>query len=217
MAIEPVVLHLRHGPFWNFSYVVGFPGGAALVVDPAWDVPGIIATASRHRMRITHAAVTHGHYDHAHGLGELVAATGADVLVGSADLHLLAESFRGEAVGVGHEQVLNVGELAVTFLHTPGHTPGSVCIAAGEHLFTGDTLHTGGRGRHGHHDGAATQLDDSLRTVLQRLPGAMRVHPGHDAGPASSCRLEQALARAPLGFRPMDEPHGGERRERHHQ
>ncbi|MGD9935488.1 MAG: MBL fold metallo-hydrolase, partial [Dehalococcoidia bacterium] len=182
MGREPIVVQLRHGPFWNFSYLVGIPGAEAMVVDPAWDVPGILAAAAAHDMQITHAAVTHGHYDHAHGLAELVEQTGAAVFTHVDEAALLGENFVGELLTVGHGDDVQVGRLSLRFLHTPGHTPGSVSILARGTVFTGDTLMTASRGRHGSHDGAAEQLNRSLADVLGVLAPETTLYPGHDAG-----------------------------------
>ena len=195
MADSPIVVQLKHGPFWNFSYVVGFPGADAIVIDPAWDVPGILAAASAHEMRITHAAVTHGHYDHIHGLADLVEQAGAAVVTHSEEAELLSESFDGELVTVAHEDDLRLGRLCLRFLHTPGHTAGSMSMLAHGNVFTGDTLMTASRGRHGPHAGAAEQLSRSLADVLAKLDPGTMMYPGHDAGSSPSCQLGEALAR----------------------
>ena len=195
MGREPIVVQLRHGPFWNFSYLVGIPGAEAMVIDPAWDVPGILAGAAAHDMQITHAAVTHGHYDHIHGLADLVEQTGAAVITHREEAVLLSESFDGELVTVTHGDDVQLGRLCLRFLHTPGHTPGSVSILAHGNVFTGDTLMTASRGRHGPHAGAAEQLGHSLADVLAKLDPATMMYPGHDAGSSPSCQLGEALAR----------------------
>ncbi len=196
MAATPVIVQLRHGPFWNFSYVVGVPGAEALVIDPAWDTPAIHAAASEHDMRITGAAVTHGHHDHAHGLAELVERTGATVFAHEAEAALVAETFGGRVTTIEHGASVLLGPLHVRFLHTPGHTPGSIALHVGEHVFTGDTLTTAGRGRHGAYEGAAAQLDCSLTRVLTALAPETAMYPGHDSGPARSAVLGDVLARA---------------------
>ncbi|MCA9828925.1 MAG: MBL fold metallo-hydrolase [Dehalococcoidia bacterium] len=195
MAAPQVIIQLRHGPFWNFSYVVGVPGSEALVIDPAWDIPAIHAAASEHDMRITHVAVTHGHHDHAHGLTELVERTAATVFVHQAEAAMLAETFGGRVTAVEHDANVLLGPLRVRFLHTPGHTPGSMALYVGEHVFTGDTLTTAGRGRHGAYEGAAAQLDYSLTRVLAALAPGTAMYPGHDSGPSRSAVLGDVLAR----------------------
>ena len=182
--VEPLVVALRHGPFWNVTYVVGLAGGEAIVVDPAWDVPAIVAAAAAHEMRISAALVTHGHHDHAHGLGELAALTGARTFAHALDLPLLDEPVPAL------DGAVEVTDLSARIIHTPGHTPGSVCIVLGSNVFTGDTLNVTGAGRHGHEAAAAGQLAESIRRLRESLPGSTLVWPGHDLGPAPSVRLE---------------------------
>lgn len=196
MAVLPVVLQLRHGPFWNFSYVIGTPGSYAIVIDPAWDVPAILGAASAHDMQVAHIALTHGHHDHAHGAGELVAHTGARVWAHRDELGLVAESFAAEVTPVEHDDELLVGRVPLRFLHTPGHTPGSLSLFLPGFVFTGDTLTTSARGRHGAHPGAKAELEHSLTSVLAGLPPETRLYPGHDAGREASCPLGTALTRA---------------------
>jgi glyoxylase-like metal-dependent hydrolase (beta-lactamase superfamily II) len=97
-------------------------------------------------------------------------------------------------VGDGHTFVL--GRKEVAFLHTPGHTPGSLCLLADEFLFTGDTLMTSGPGRHARLPGASELLARSLSETLSALPGATTIFPGHDEGPERTATLAVALGRA---------------------
>ena len=80
-------------------------------------------------------------------------------------------------------------------IHTPGHTPGSICILACGHLFTGDTLSVTGPGRHGPEPGAREALAESIASLAASLPRDTLVHPGHDLGPSPSVELGKVLAR----------------------
>lgn len=193
MSAGITVLRLKHGPFWNQSYVVGIPGGPAAVIDPAWDVPGILAAAESHNLHITHAIVTHGHHDHVKGLEEIVAATAADVLVHEADAGILLGEFAGQTTLLADGDEVSIGAATATVLHTPGHTAGSICILIGDNLFTGDTLLVGALGRHGAYKGAREQLERSVHEVIGALPASVLVHPGHDEGPKPVAPLTEAL------------------------
>ncbi len=189
MSAEIVVTRFRHGPFWNCSYLAAARADrTAVVVDPAWDIPTLLAYAARERLRITAAVITHAHDDHAHGLAELVAATGASVLVHEADAAALTRIYAGPVRAVGHEAEWRLGA-------HPGHTPGSQCLLVDGALLTGDTLMIGAHGRPGPEPGAAEQLARSLREVIAPLPDAVRLYPGHDTGPAPSRTLAEERPR----------------------
>jgi glyoxylase-like metal-dependent hydrolase (beta-lactamase superfamily II) len=135
-------------------------------------------------MCITAAVVTHGHHDHAHGLGELAALTRARTFAHSLDLALLDQPV------TALDGSIQLDGFRASFIHTPGHTPGSVCIVVEGSLFTGDTLNVTGPGRHGAEAGAAGQLAESIMRLRDWLPGSTLVWPGHDLGPTPCVRLE---------------------------
>ncbi len=193
MSEDLVVLRLRHGPFWNHSFVAGFVAGPAIAIDPAWDVPGILDAARAHILTITSVLVTHAHHDHMNGLSELVAATNAEVLIHEAELPLLRAEYAGPATSVRHGHELRLASVAATVLHTPGHTPGSVSLSVDGNIFTGDTLMVGSLGRHGAFEGACEQLLESVYATIGALPPETVVHPGHDDGPAPAAPLSEAL------------------------
>ena len=199
-SLDPIVVALRHGPFWNVTYIVG-AGGEALVIDPAWNVPAILAAADNRALRITRIAVTHGHDDHVHGLGELIEATGAPAFAHALDLPLLPDHLASPLA----QSDLDLPGMPVQVWHTPGHSPGSVCYVAGEHVFTGDTVNVTGPGRHGSETGAREALAASIALLQSTLPPSMLVHPGHDLGPTphlSLGRIPPAWPRGSDALRP---------------
>ena len=167
------------------SFLVGCDRtGQAVVVDPRRDVAIYAAAARQAGATLVAAIETHVHADFVSGAREL-AETGVRVLTGpGADLEYTHHQVRDG-------ETLAVGEVTLTFLHTPGHTPEHVCVlaeAAGQpaRLFTGDLLFVGGVGRPDLLGEAQTrqlaqQLFDSLARVMA-MDGAIEVHPGHGAG-----------------------------------
>jgi hydroxyacylglutathione hydrolase len=156
-----------------------------IVVDPRRDVDAYVAAARRHGIEIVAAIETHVHADFVSGAREL-AAIGARVYAGpGAALGFPANEVRdGERVALG--------DLALEFLHTPGHTPEHVCLLVtggpdAPRLFTGDTLFAGAVGRPDllgpeQMRMLAGQLYDSLTGRILALDDAVEVHPGHGAG-----------------------------------
>jgi glyoxylase-like metal-dependent hydrolase (beta-lactamase superfamily II) len=185
----------RHGPFWNFTYLLAVPGGNAIAIDPGGPIDELLAAAAFIDARITAAVLTHGHHDHFHGLAALLRASGATTFAHRSDSAAVLRESGIEPTPIGHEHQLTLGLHTLTLLHTPGHTEGSICILADGRLFTGDTLMTSGPGRHSFRPGAAETLARSLADILAPLPGETLVYPGHDEGPTPTASLTEALAR----------------------
>ncbi len=183
MAGELTVLRFKHGPLWNFSYVVGMAGGEAIAIDPAGDVAAMLEATARAEMRIGAVVLTHGHRDHMRGLPELLRKVEAEVVAHEAERELLASEFGGEVRYVEDGAEIVVGRQTLVALHTPGHTPGSLSLWSEGVLFTGDTLMVSGPGRHGHENGAEEALRESVERRLGMVPRDTVVYPGHDEGP----------------------------------
>lgn len=182
------------GPMANFIYLIGCPDTReAAVVDPAWDVPAILKMAEDSDVRITRILLTHGHPDHANGLGQLLEATDARVYLNAAETGYMKEcaayfnmpvdfmtrrSANFQEVTDGEEILL--GKLPVRFLHTPGHTPGSQCFLIRESLVSGDTLFINACGRVDLPGGDPEKMYWSLNRKLKALDDNTALYPGHN-------------------------------------
>jgi glyoxylase-like metal-dependent hydrolase (beta-lactamase superfamily II) len=190
------VRQLKLGPMDNFVYLVGAEGAReTAVVDAAWDVGAALAAAAADGRTVTHALVSHHHFDHVNGLPEVLAHGGIRVHAHGADVPKLAPELQREVTRVAAGDVVEVGPLRIRALHTPGHTPGSTCWhVEGEQgsLFAGDTVFVGACGRCDLAGGDPEQMFESLRRVSQ-LPAEVRLYPGHDYGevPVSSIARER--------------------------
>ncbi|MEO6392323.1 MAG: rhodanese-like domain-containing protein [Pyrinomonadaceae bacterium] len=174
------------------SYLIGSDGEAA-VVDPRRDVDEYLAEAAAQNLKIRYVIETHLHADFVSGHRELAERTGAEIIVGAR----AGVAFPHHAVNDG--DVINLGQLKLRFLETPGHTPEgvSILITDGEttdqpdKLLTGDTLFIGDVGRPDLAGGKgftaaqmAGMLYDSLREKILTLPDEVEVYPAHGAGSA---------------------------------
>lgn len=177
----PYSIHaLELGPMENFVYLIeDRSSGRAAVVDPAWDVPAVLALAAEHGVRITDILLTHSHHDHINGI-EAVLETF------DAQLHLLKDEARfwGAYLDIptlhhGGDRI-DLGDTAIEVLHTPGHTPGSACYRVGNQLITGDTLFVFGCGRCDLRGGDPEQMFDTLRGMREKLPVQTLILPGHN-------------------------------------
>lgn len=147
----------------------------ALLVDAADDADRILAEVGA--TTVEAVVTTHGHWDHHRALVAVADATGAALVHHPADAEGMP---RAPDVPADDGLVVRFGDAAVELLHTPGHTPGSVCLLlGGAHLFTGDTLFPGGPGNTFGDAEAFRTIMRSLEDRLFALPDATWVYPGH--------------------------------------
>ena len=191
------------GLFQTNCYLVGCPAtGQGMVLDPGGDPKPILERARRLGLQIVLVVNTHGHFDHIVGNAALIRETGADLAVHELDAPRLyaPESARSFLLGLTRERcrptrllrhgvAISVGELTFQVLHTPGHTPGSICLLGEGVLFSGDTLFHLGIGRTDLPGGDMDTLIHSLETVLLPLPDDLPVYPGH--GPKTTLGYEK--------------------------
>lgn len=174
-------------------YIVGDKAsGEGLVIDPGGDSEAIARAIADSRLAIMTIALTHGHSDHIAALRDIQDRTGAEVAVHTADAQFLqGRGTFSSMFGISYKtpsppdrllskgDTIAAGGLNFTVLHTPGHTPGSICFLAGDKVFTGDTLFYRGIGTTLMPGSSRRQLLESIRTVLMALPDDTAVYPGH--------------------------------------
>ena len=175
----------------------------AIVVDPGYDVPKILAALAKHSLTVKQIVVTHAHIDHIASAAELKRLTGAPVLYNQNDLPLVAMmGLQAGWIGVPEPEVkppdhslaegehVTVGGIDSTVLLTPGHTEGSLCLyIPDEHLLlAGDTLFAGSVGRTDLPGGNTGKLLASIHDRLLPLPPDTVVVPGH--GPDTTIARE---------------------------
>ena len=175
---------LQVGPIGTNCYLLEDEStNAAAVIDPGGAGGRILDRAKADGVEIKLILLTHAHFDHTGGVDELCKALpGVPVYLHPADAQLLGTQVF-PAIGVdtvpyGEGDTLTLGSLTISVLHTPGHTPGGVCLQVEDALFTGDTLFQGSMGRTDFPGGSYEQLMASLKRLGQ-LPGDYHVFPGH--------------------------------------
>ncbi len=199
MLIETLVV----GPLQVNCYIVGCEKTRrAAVIDPGDEGKRILATLADAGLELQTVINTHGHFDHVGGNRLLVEETGAELLIHQADLPWLQQAsghaaFYGLAAIPSPQpsrllaggEVLAVGEIALTVIHTPGHSPGGICLLSGQHLFSGDALFANSIGRTDLPGCDHNQLVGAIRERLLVLPDDTIVHPGH--GPDTTIGREK--------------------------
>ena len=133
-----------------------------VIIDPGASLIDILSAVKNRNFTVEYIILTHGHADHIANVKKLKAETNA--------------------------KILELGELRLTFIHTPGHTPGGMCIKVGDHMFTGDTLFAGSIGRTDFYGGDFKQMNKSLNK-LSNQNGNIKIYPGH--GPTSTIEIEK--------------------------
>jgi glyoxylase-like metal-dependent hydrolase (beta-lactamase superfamily II) len=200
----------------NFAYLIGDrETGEAVAVDPAYDPAELVEILGVDGMRLTGVLVTHYHQDHVGGdlmgwniagLAELFALP--DV---AAKVHVQAPEALGvtrvtglsdgDLVQHASGDVVDVGAIKITLIHTPGHTPGSQCFFVDGRLVSGDTLFLDGCGRTDLPGGDPEALYESLTQKLAVVPDDAVLYPGHLYSPAPSAPLGEVRQRNYV-FRP---------------
>jgi hydroxyacylglutathione hydrolase len=171
------------GMMANFVYVIGCEKTRkAAVVDASTDAREIYSFIAENGLEIEYIIATHGHGDHVGGIGLLAEKTGAKVVVHKADAPGLQRGGLPTDVIVEDGDTLTVGEIKIEVIHTPGHTPGSICLLVDGKVITGDTLFVGNCGRCDLAGGSMEQLFNSLHKKLKVLDDDVEVYPGHDYG-----------------------------------
>jgi len=168
------------GPMGNYVYFVGDANTREVaVVDPAWDVDRIDAMAQENNLTITKILITHSHFDHINGVEALLSRAKAKVYIHRAEAEFM-KAVWPDLVKVDSGDTTRIGSVDITFLHTPGHTPGSQCFLVQNHLISGDTLFIGACGRCDLPGSNPEAMYHSLTQKLARLDDCTIVFPGHN-------------------------------------
>jgi len=190
-----------------FCYIVACPNTKeALVIDPAGDEDKIVRRLKDKGYQLKYIVNTHGHGDHTCGNARVKELTGAKIVMHKLDDQLY-NTPEGHSMSrqwgfapsppvdvlIGEGDKLVIGDVSLEVMHTPGHSPGGVCLYTPGHVFTGDTLFVGGIGRT---DLPGASMEDFMRAIKERLltlPGDTVVWPGHDYGfkPSSTIEIEK--------------------------
>ena len=201
MILETLVV----GPLGVNCYIVGDDvTREAIVIDPGGNARDILATLRREQLKLVAIVATHAHFDHLLALDEVRAQTRAPFLIHPDEAQVLANAATGalffgftmrqpapadRLVREGDE--VRAGSVSLKVLHTPGHSPGGICLLYEKCVFVGDTLFQGGIGRVDLPGGDYATLMRSIRDQLLTLPDDTIVYPGH--GDATTIDAEKQL------------------------
>jgi len=194
------------GNFAVFSYLVGDEEAKeGLFIDPADETDRLLSEAKSFGLKIKYILNTHSHVDHVMGNAEMVKKTGAKIIIHEEEAEYLVrtpsyllEMFNATpspAAGilVKEGDVIQVGQIGLKVIHTPGHSPGGISLYMDGIIFTGDTLFVGSVGRTDFPSSSWEELEASIRKKLYVLPWSTVVFPGHNYGstPTSTIQYER--------------------------
>ncbi len=162
-----------------------------VVIDPGEEAGKILRVIDENKIKVKYIILTHGHYDHIGAVEEIKIKTGAKLLAHKEDNifmehpELNGSSLFGDGTDkvsadkyIAGDDIIRAGKMELKVIHTPGHTPGGICLLTGKHLFSGDTLFYGSIGRtdfpHANHEEMLKSLEK-----LMKLDDDVRVYPGH--------------------------------------
>jgi hydroxyacylglutathione hydrolase len=189
----------QHGD--NFSYLIADEKSKeAAVVDSSFNASQIINNIKTNDLRLKYIINTHSHSDHTAGNPVLCSIFEAKVVA-----HKLSKA--NFDIPVEDGDVLTIGKIQIKVIHTPGHTPDSICLLVdNKKLLTGDTLFVGECGRTDLPGGNSKSIYDSLFNKLSKLNNTIEVYPGHDYGPKPSSTIgEEKKTNYTLQPRSLDE------------
>jgi hydroxyacylglutathione hydrolase len=208
MEIKQILL----SKMMTFAYMVGDEQTkTCALIDPAFDTGRILKAVEQAGYRVSHLINTHGHSDHTSGNQAIKAATGAQLMIHAADAPRLSKvlhrTFSRMLGGKGSPEpdvllqdndLVEIGDTSLKVIHTPGHTPGGICLYGDGHLFTGDSLFVGAVGRTDLPGGSARQLLASIREKIYPLPADTIIWPGHNYGSSPSSTVKKEMRTNPF-------------------
>lgn len=180
------------GPFYTNCYLLyDDSSGEAILIDPGLDSE-VILDRIKEGLKLNLIINTHGHFDHVACNGFFKRKTGARIAIHEDDVEIL-KSIPEQSLWFGvmappspqpdltlkEGDSVEIGEIKLKVIHTPGHTPGGICLLGDGFLFSGDTLFRGSMGRTDLPGGSLDELIRSIKTKLFTLPDETLVYPGH--------------------------------------
>lgn len=171
------------------------------VIDPGGAIDKIFNYIKKNSLELDYIILTHGHGDHIGAVNDIKLKTNATIIAHKDEKELLNDNRKNLSysmhcgpqeldadIYVNDKDKLELGNLKLSFIHTPGHTKGSMCIRVNNDMFTGDTLFAGSIGRTDFYSGDYKQIEKSLNK-LAKFEDKVKIHPGH--GPSSTLGIEK--------------------------
>jgi hydroxyacylglutathione hydrolase len=188
--MKPTVLQIPVGQMANFTYIIADDESPdAAIIDPSWDLDDVFRALKRNGWRAKYVINTHTHFDHVLGNDQVATVTGAKIVQHK-------NSPMEKHIAVSDGDVIEVGDISLRVLYTPGHSKDSMCLMLDDQLiFTGDTLFVGNCGRTDLPGSDPAEMYSSLFEKVAKLDDKLVVYPGHNYGstPTSTIGREKNM------------------------
>lgn len=197
-----LIKQITVGPLQSNCFIIGDEETSeSIVIDPGDEPDLIMDVINGNGLKVNYIVCTHGHFDHVGAVSDIKGKTGAKVVIHKDEIEIY-HAARDMATFWGYEverlpepdmlvddgDRIMVGNMSFTIIHTPGHSPGGICLYGEGIVVTGDTLFAGSVGRTDFYGGDMNKLKESFNRLML-LPGETRVLPGH--GPDSTIDIER--------------------------
>jgi hydroxyacylglutathione hydrolase len=208
-----IVKQLEVGRLAVFCYIIGCEAtGKAALVDPAADADRILDETASLGLTVQYVINTHAHPDHISGNADIVERTGAQIIIHEAEASWLGnianKAFLAMIGGrtsppadqtVNDGDTISIGDVRLSVIHTPGHSPGGICLYDGaKYVITGDTLFVGSVGRTDLPGGSMKTMMKSITERILVLPDNTIILPGHNYGPAPTSTVKDERENNPF-------------------
>lgn len=199
MSDKPYTIDaMELGPMENFVYLISdTKTGRAAVVDPAWDIPTVLARAQQRGVIITDILLTHSHHDHINGIEQVLAKFDAQLHLSKAEAQFWGKHLDLPTLHHGGD-IIRLGSTEIQMMHTPGHTPGSACYRLGNDVITGDTMFVYGCGRCDLSGGDPNIMYATLTRMADELPPETCILPGHNYSVTPTSTMAEQVAGNPF-------------------
>jgi len=174
----------------------------AVVLDPGGDFEELEEFIENSKLTVSYVILTHGHGDHIGAVAEVRDYFKAEVMIHKDDFDMLKNNRKNYSSQIGYNKieieadkkltdgdVINLGQLSLEIIHTPGHTKGSICIKCDDKVFTGDTLFAGSIGRTDLDGGSFEDIMASINNKILLFSDNTEIYPGH--GPSTTIKAEK--------------------------
>lgn len=196
--------HFVVGPLQSNCYIIySEKSFEALVIDPGDEAMKIIAFIQSKKLHLQYIVCTHAHFDHVGAVARLKEKTGARIVLHRDEVEIYSSvkdqgAFWGYDIDqppspdvfVADGDTLSIDEIAFDIIHTPGHSPGGICLFGEGAIITGDTVFAGSVGRTDFYGGSIEELRKSFKRIIS-LPENTRIFPGH--GEFSDIKTEKKM------------------------
>ncbi len=186
------------GPMQNLIYLVwDIKTQKAAIVDPAWDLSSIYSFIKENNLLLEKILLTHSHHDHVNAVDEILIKDDVQIHINKKEKLFWGKSYDNFSVDDGDDLII-LGETQIRSMHTPGHTPGSVCYLIDENLIAGDTLFVFGCGRCDLHGGSPEEMYNTLKNLKIYLNNKTLILPGHDYSTKKTSTLKEQIEGNPF-------------------